>query len=70
MSDAERKPGTEVLCKGDHREMGVAQGIGMRTQLEKSAEILSRLDPFLRRKPWWLPYGSYKKSPKERRRGF
>jgi predicted choloylglycine hydrolase len=61
MVDSEKTSKTEVVCKGDHREMGIAQGIGMREKLEKSAEILSRLDPFLRRKPWWLPYGSYKK---------
>ncbi|MCH7987802.1 MAG: hypothetical protein IID46_01485 [Planctomycetes bacterium] len=61
MTTPEKKPKTGVICKGDHREMGIAQGIGMREKLEKSSEILSRLDPFLRRKPWWLPYGSYKK---------
>ena len=60
MTESEKKPNTEIICKGDHREMGLAQGAGMRTKLGKSAEILSRLDPFLRRKPWWLPYGSYK----------
>jgi len=50
--------------------MGAAQGIGMRQKLHQCRQILSRLDPFLRRKPWWLPYESYKKLSQRKAKRF
>ncbi len=53
-------PVRSVLCQGAPREMGVQQGVAMRTDLVRVRQQLRHLEAFRNRKPWWLPFWTYR----------
>jgi hypothetical protein len=46
----------EVVCEGNPREMGLAQGSGLRARIAGARRALRQLEAFRLRQPWWLPY--------------
>ena len=50
----------EVICQGSPREMGLAQGAGVRNKIHAAREALTRLEAFRLQQPWWLPYRVYR----------
>lgn len=51
----------DVVCDGSPKEMGLAQGAGMRDKIHASREALVRLEAFRLQQPWWLPYRLYRR---------
>ena len=50
----------EVRCQGSPREMGFAQGAGVRTKIHAARQILAQLEAFRLQQPGWLPYPVYR----------
>lgn len=46
----------EVVCQGAPREMGLAQGSGLRAKIADARQGLRQLEAFRLKRPWWLPY--------------
>jgi len=59
-------PRVEVVCEGEPREMGLAQGTGLRDKIVGGREVLRRLEPFRLRQPWWLPYPLFRRLSERR----
>ena len=59
---AKQSPPTaiEVVCAGDPRELGAAQGAGSRAKIHAAREALPRLEAFRLQQPWFLPYPLYR----------
>ena len=51
----------EVVCEGGPREMGFAQGAGLRQKIAGARDVLRRLEAFRLQQPWWLPYGLFRR---------
>src|ERR1700722_5216478 len=49
----------EVICKGSPREMGLAQGAGVRGKIHSARQVLTQLETFRLQQPRWLPYRVY-----------
>ena len=49
------RPRVEVICRGSHREMGLAQGIALREKILAAIHACSSQDSFRLDQPWWLP---------------
>jgi hypothetical protein len=49
----------EVICKGSLREMGLAQGAGVKDKIHSARQVLTQLETFRLQQPRWLPYRVY-----------
>ena len=61
MNQPNRSGMVEVVCAGNPREMGLAQGAGLREKIHASREILANLEAFRTRQPSFLPYPVYRR---------
>ena len=59
-SSAPNSPIVEVVCAGTPREMGLAQGRGLRDKIHGARVALAELAAFRVQQPWWLPYPLYR----------
>ena len=57
-NEADENP-VRVLCAGTPREMGRAQGVGVRESIREASVLLRSLEAFRLRQPGWLPYPAY-----------
>jgi predicted choloylglycine hydrolase len=55
-----RSAGIEVICQGDPKEMGVAQGRMAKQQIQAARQQLAKLEAFRLRQPRYLPYQLYR----------
>jgi hypothetical protein len=53
-------PIVEVICQGEPRTMGVAQGHGARKKIRAARRVLARLEAFRLQQPRWMPYRLYR----------
>ncbi len=51
----EATPRVEVVCAGNHREMGLAQGSALRAKILGAIHNCSQQQSFRIGQPWWLP---------------
>lgn len=49
----------EVVCSGTPFEMGLAQGTALKTKIHAAREVLTKLEAFRLKQPWWLPFSCY-----------
>jgi len=56
----------EVICQGDPREMGFAQGAGAKRKIHGTRGALAELEAFRLQQPWWLPYRIYRRLAEQR----
>ncbi len=50
----------EVICAGSAKEMGLAQGAGLKDRIHGARQVLNELEAFRLQQPWWLPYSGYR----------
>lgn len=50
----------DVVCPGSPREMGLAQGAGLRHKIAASRKALFELEAFRQAQPRWLPYAGFR----------
>jgi hypothetical protein len=50
----------EVVCQGKPREMGFAQGAGVKRKIHDARQALEDLEAFRLQQPRWLPYRAYR----------
>lgn len=60
----------DVVCKGSPREMGLAQGQGLRTRIFQARDILARLEAFRQQQPAWMPYRLYRWLAEKKSAGY
>lgn len=53
------RPAIEVVCQGEAREMGLAQGDTLKHKIQGARDALADLQAFRVRQPWWAPYRAY-----------
>ena len=49
----------EVICSGTPFEMGLAQGTVLKSKIHAAREVLTKLEAFRLKQPWWLPLAGY-----------
>ena len=55
------QPCVEVVCEGGPREMGVAQGAGLREKIHAARRQLAQMEAFRLVQPWWMPYRVFRR---------
>ena len=56
-----KQPRVEVVCEGGPREMGVAQGAGLRERIHAARRQLAEMEAFRLVQPWWMPYRVFRR---------
>ena len=56
-----KRPRVEVVCEGGPREMGVAQGAGLRERIHAARRQLAEMEAFRLAQPWWMPYRMFRR---------
>ena len=54
------EPQVNVVCEGTPREMGRAQGAGLREPIAGVRDVLAEMEAFRLQQPRWLPYGLFR----------
>lgn len=65
-----RKPTIEVVCHGDPREMGLAQGDSLKPKIHGSRQALVDLLAFRAQQPRWLPFVAFRAFAERRAEGM
>lgn len=64
------EPKIDVICEGDAREMGFAQGAAMREKIRDARRILAALEAFRLQQPLWMPYWLYRRIAESKSQRF
>lgn len=60
----------EATCRGSARAMGIAQGDAVRSKIHGAIAALAELEAFQLQKPWWLPFGLFRRVAERKAGGF
>ena len=50
----------DAVVAGDPIQMGLEQGVALRSRIQRSAEVLASLEAFQLMKPRWMPYPMFR----------